>query len=426
MFTGIMHSSYCSHCPAVSELRKGFTMARTIQLASMMLGVGILLCGCLPTGTPAYVNDGQTIVVMAQDSTGNPAFWTYDVKKKTATSHPAPKEWQSNPAKAFGNPQGRKFISDGEWELESVRMIGDPVWVTWRVPVRDGKDSSYESLSSRFDPQRNEFVSVSLDPNLMDWAEQAVPASHEGKRCLYLKLERDTYEVRSFPELERLGKSSDAPIAASDFWCLWSLQKGLVVLDHAARKVCVISTEEEGKAKRNDEARLRYALISEDRKALLMVFLSGKQNLSFGVFDTSNGKYLWGEKNYRWTSTGVPVVKREELWVIESNWTEEEWLATKSTSAPATKPASSSRRSREEGMALVRYRPDKMNGSAIREVVATYPISLDHEGGQFAPAPDGSHFVVVVNGNPSRLVFIPIRTGITDKDIRVAELVDRK
>ena len=403
-------------------------MMRMVQLAPMMLGVGVLLCGCLPTGTPVYVNDGQTIVAMAQDSDGNSVLWTYDVKKGTATSHPAPKEWQSNPAKALGDPQGKKFTPNGKWGVTSVRMLGDQVWVTWVVSVRDGNDSSCEALSSRFDPQRNEFVSVSLDPNLMDWAEQAVPASYESKRCLYLKLGRDTYEVRSFPELERLGKSSDAPIAAGDFWWLWWSPKdnGFDVFDSGARKVCSIPAEEVAKARKDGKGALKYALISEDRKVLLMVFLSGKQDLSFGVFDTADGKYLWGEKNYIWTSTGVPVVKREELWVIESNWTDKKAFATGSASAPATKPTSSSRPSREEGMALVRYRPGKMNGSALREVVVTYPIAPDHEGGQFAPAPDGSHFVMVVNGKPSRLVFIPIRTGVTDKDIRVVELVDRK
>ena len=75
----------------------------------------------------------------------------------------------------------------------------------------------------------------------------------------------------------------------------------------------------------------------------------------------------------------------------------------------------------------MRYVPGKRKGSAVRKVIATYPLLPSSDGDdQYAPSPDGSKFAMVVNGEPSRLVIVPIKPTATREDFKVIDLVERK
>ena len=383
-------------------------MTRMSQWLLLVVCSAVYLGGCLPDDTPAYINDGKTVIAKAEDANGEAQLWTYDVEKKTVTPHP---------------------VAD-YWTLDVARMFGDQVWVMLRHG--NGKDYSCK----RFDPVKNELVSGPPELEGQSWVGNAVPASYEGRKCL-LEMGKDRNEAWSFPELKKLG-ITDGGLPAGGFWWVKStvnvkwvqseakLNKDRLVeteridlFNPEAQRVCSIPGEEVGKASPGKSWPARFARLSTDGKTLVLFFAkdtnSGKYTL--GVFDTGNGKFLWGDEA-RYRRTGTPLLKPTELWMVEEEWIKED--------VPAT--ADSPKKSSRPEIALVRYAPGKEPDiqTASREVVLIYPVAPDYSGGQFNPSPDGSHFVMVVNGEPSRLLFIPLKQGITEKDVLVVELTDQK
>jgi len=383
-------------------------MTRMSQWLLLVVCGAAYLGGCLPDEMPAYTNSGKTVVAKAVNVNDEAVLWTYDVEKKTVTPHPA---------------------ADG-WELYAARMFGDQVWVGWR------RSQTGDHSCKRFDPVKNEFVSGPPELEGQDWIRTAIPASYQGRKCL-LEMGKDRDEAWSFPELKKLG-ITDSGLPAGGFWWVKStvnvkwvqseakLNKDRLVeteridlFNPEAQRVCSIPGEEVGKASPGKSWPARYARLSTDGKTLALFFAkdtnSGKYTL--GVFDTGNGKFLWGDQaRHRWT--GTPVLKPTELWTVEQEWIKQDMPATADSPKPSSRPA----------IALVRYAPGKEPDiqTASREVVLIYPVAPDHSGGQFNPSPDGSHFVMVVNGKPSRLLFIPLKQGITEKDVLVVELTDQK
>jgi hypothetical protein len=374
-------------------------MTQTGQWLLLVACGAVYLGGCLPDEMPAYTNGGKTVVAKAEDVNGEAMLWTYDIEKKTATPHPA---------------------ADG-WELYAARMFGDQVWVGWR------RSQTGDPSCKRFDPVKNEFVSGPPELEGQDWIRTAIPASYQGRKCL-LGMGKDRDEAWSFPELKKLA-ITDSGLPAGGFWWVQSTakwEKGRFVeveridlLNPEAQRVCSIPAEELGKASPGKSWPARYARLSTDGKTLALFFAKDTNSgiYTLGVFDSGNGKFLWGDKA-RYRLTGTPSLKPTELWTVEQEWITQDVPATADSSKPSSRPA----------IALVRYAPGKEPDiqTASREVVLIYPVAPDHSGGQFNPSPDGSHFVMVVNGKPSRLLFIPLKQGITEKDVQVVELADQK
>ena len=151
-----------------------------------------------------------------------------------------------------------------------------------------------------------------------------------------------------------------------------------------------------------------YARVTDDGNAILLVHSAGKDVYAFGLFDTGTGKFLWGGKAS--PLVGVPLVRKDELWTLARATHQDD-------------PARGSAGLRF-GVALVRHRSgeaadkDGNTGRAVFE----YPVKADPKDGRFCVSPDGSHFVLVLNGDPPRLLFIPIKEGVKEKDVRVVEL----
>ena len=346
----------------------------------------ILLAGCLPDDMPAYVNDGKTIVVKAGGPYGD-VLWTYDVQSKTATAHPPPEKQ----------------------ELQSARMLGDQVWVQWAV-------NENVSACKRFDPLKNEFLPGPPELDGRNWLSGAIPASYEGKKCLFIPARgsadaegKIAYDVFSFPELKKQKTVSlNQVIPAGRFWWVTLKVKeggqGWGEIEHvehfnAEGKQVVSILRDEGRKMTYTPGKFPgYARTSDDGSALLLAF--GDQGCyNFGVFDAGSGKFLWGGATERGLR-GNPLVKKTEVWSLEQ--TED-----------------------VKRIALVRHRPgEKTEGpKGKRETIVTYPAAdADPFHDQFTPSPDGSHFVMLLTGTPPRLLFIPIKEGVTEKDVRCVEL----
>jgi hypothetical protein len=59
-----------------------------------------------------------------------------------------------------------------------------------------------------------------------------------------------------------------------------------------------------------------------------------------------------------------------------------------------------------------------MTGRTVMEM----PLDVDPAIAHFNVSPDGSRFLLVIDGDPARLYFIPTREGVTKDDVRVVEL----
>ncbi len=58
----------------------------------------------------------------------------------------------------------------------------------------------------------------------------------------------------------------------------------------------------------------------------------------------------------------------------------------------------------------------------MRVEAITHDLGEGSVVSQFAPSPDESQFVLAVSGKKPRLMFIPVRKKVTEKDIVTVEL----
>jgi hypothetical protein len=344
----------------------------------------LFLGGCFISDMPAYINDGKTIVAMLHDENGNSVLWTFDLQSKKATVHSRP-----------------------GYELNFARMIGEQVWTQWN----DGS-------CCLFDPIKNEFIAGPKKLSEQSWVRNATPASYDSQKCLFLLADRErdadgkmAYDIFTFPDLKKKTavKLNEVLSAGNFMWVTISVKKidvqggkdwelGQVEVFNQEGKQVFSILPEEARKMVYGVGRCRYARINEGEKTLLLFF--GEQAYyEFGLFDISNGKFLWGGhlKNEK-PSKGNPFVKRNEVWSLEVS--------------PGKTP----------GMALVRRTPGNKANESKQETILKFSGELRVE--EYTPSPDGSHFVAAVNvkGKPSRLMFIPIKEGVTEKDVTSVEL----
>jgi hypothetical protein len=369
-----------------------------------LLAAGLLwaawCAGCIPDELPAYVNDGKTVVAMADDGTGAKVLWTYDVRTGTVSIHRPPEKW----------------------EFHGARMLGGQIWVDSCLPSKTRPGEVDAESCERFDPVKKEFLPGPPELEGRVLPPGVIPAYFEGEKCLLVPVEdraKGDYDVFSFPELKKKKKiHNDGLMAAGNFWSLhitrgdaadrWVIRR-IDLLSPDGKKVSSIARDDTGQTGEVTNL-LRYARVGDDGKALLLIFAERGID-GFSVFDATSGKFLWGHESVNDWSLGTPLIKRTEIWTMQ--FTEE-----------------------RDAIVLVRYSPgagaeaQKANCEAF-VVYSTEDMDLEDGGrpeeiDQFTPSPDGSHFVMVINGNPSRLLFIPIRKDVTTQDVRMVELTVTK
>jgi hypothetical protein len=272
-------------------------------------------------------------------------------------------------------------------------MLGDQIWPKWDLINRDRHGNRIYGGSStckRFDPVKNEFTDGPPEAEGGHWLREVIPASHDGRKCLFLpastKPDADgkiAYDVFTFP-------------AGGFSWV--TIAEAVEVFNQEGKQVLSIPRDEFRKMK--DWYGIPYARLSEAEKTLLLACetTQGGMDFTYAIFDTTNGKFLWGGDTKN-ALNGNPIFNRNAIWSLQDGRTE---------------------------IRLVRHSPGDKANESKQETIFKCALTVDQYADQYAPSPDGSHFVLVVNGKPSRLLFIPIKEGVTEKDVKVVELTDRK
>src|SRR5262249_34246867 len=118
---------------------------------------------------------------------------------------------------------------------------------------------------------------------------------------------------------------------------------------------------------------------------------------------------------------GTPLVKHDEVWTLEMlgrNVYTGERTAAMMLDQPKDPPANR--------FALVRHRPVRgaADEPAARDEILKTDLGDGGIAGDFAPSPDGSTFLLAVNRDQRpRLLFIPIKPSVEERDVTTVELV---
>lgn len=329
-----------------------------------------VLTGCLPRGMPAFLNDGKIVIATTPGK-----LWVYDV--------------------GSGAVNGYSLLYP---EMRG-KLIGDQLW----VHIYRGDNEKPKSVCERFDLNKKEFVHgpKELD-ELGDWVEGAVETSCEGKKCLLL-VEKTGYSIYSFPELKKVKTAENTPIPLKGFWSATThyskkegkdVLDGLEVFDSEGKSVAKVPPKEVRKMEPILET--VYLRVSENKEVLILADVRQPGDALFGVFEMKTGNFLWGGVCLH-LIRGNPLIRRDEGWAL-------------------THVVS--------GLALVHYKKSEKGNPEVYEpeTVIKYPIDDQSQIDEYNITPDGKEFVVCVHGEKPRLLFIPIKKEVTEKDVRVVEL----
>lgn len=401
------------------------------RVLTVVAVLGLLaMAGCPPTETPGYSPDGKTIALVAFDPPAKRnAIWLYDVKKQLARAHHVP----------------------GDWTVRNVQWIGSQLWAECTRPMELDEQQPHENgrgatsqpapatefLLSPFDPRTNNFVAGApriVRQSLVADSIKMALGMNEGKPALFVESDDpNEHEIYSLPDLHV--KRVDRPLALLTAGRGWTVQvlsidegitsglRGVAVLNRAGERVCAIAADEIRHACHRYARFPIAARVSIDESVVALafetetIFRNHPRKYTLGVFAANTGKLLWAGGSD--SMTGVPVVRREEVWTIEfvdrKVYTGDKPFNLGGGDIPDPP---------RNRFALVRHRPGKSPSQwdGQRDVI------FDYEGGpgmfvrSFAPAPDGSQLLVAADGPQPRLLFVPVKPDATAKDVRVVEL----
>jgi len=246
-----------------------------------------------------------------------------------------------------------------------------------------------------------------------------------------------SYDVLSFPQLKKLATVEQPRILpVGHGWTLRLVSKvspddvttelvAAEVVDDKGRKIATTSAAEIARACYRGARSPVYARLSADKTVILMVFDTRtifrryKHKYTFGVFGTRDGKLLWagGSDSY----FGTPVIKPREVWTLEMVGRDVD-TGDRTAAALLAKPVKDPPARR---FALVRLTPDGEAGhsGAKRQIVFVCDLGEGFSAGEFAPSPDGSRFLLTVNGTTPKLLFIPIGQKTRPADVSAVPLV---
>jgi len=372
----------------MSDTAHRLALWRSLLPVLVLIATGLL--GCLPDGTPAYLDGGNLILATFRQGRNYESFCTYDVRTKRTLWH--------------GSDLRPRY----------VRIVEDLVLVEWAVPQQ-------RPVCTRFDPRTGKLSPA--PPDLAGRLAQVVPVSRGGRKCLLVPC-GDRYDVYSLPELKRQETLSlKKPVGAGDFWWLREVERGLEVVGPDSKVSATIPRQEIEKAQIDPRARVRYARVSPDEKAILL-FMPGERGNTFPVFDTQTGLLLWVIVCED-LPFGTPLVGRNAVWTVEQEDPPDPTTAPSSKPTATTAAAATTAPAERPVIALVRYSPPGPGQGELarRQVVYRYTAPADSTLCNFAPSPDRSHFLAAVAGSPPRLLFMPL--AASEKEVEVIELKAR-
>ncbi len=156
------------------------------------------------------------------------------------------------------------------------------------------------------------------------------------------------------------------------------------------------------------------AKVSDDEKQVVIAFntiraltTSYKYELTFGVYDVGTGKLAWqGNSNARF---GMPVFSDGTIYALEAKGRNP---LTGQTVPPFDLPPArvGSPRITNE-IVMVRHTREGP------KMIVQLPLERDEKAERYSPSPDGKQFVVQVTGKRPRLLLVPVRDQVDQKEI---------
>ncbi len=395
-----------------------------------MCCAALTCAGCVPTDMPAYSSDGKLIALSLKQSSGL-ELWTYDVTAKKARFHPMP----------------------DKWEFMSAQWLGSRLCVVCSRNVSEPKADKADTAASRpahktasrveylfaeFDLQRNRFLGASIKLHealgLNPWKLGPFVAGFDQEHFLYVprqKGEPSLYSIRDLKKVKKTARPGHRPAGRG-----WSVRVSsdedgreheVEVFDKTGKKTCKIVHQALSRAAYRGGREPRYARVSRDGKVLLLafttetIFRNHPYKYTFGVFETKTGELLWTGSSD--SMVGTPIVKEDEFWTIEmvgrKVYTGDKAfnLGGRIPDAPLTR------------FVMARHFPNEKKPISLinmRVEVITHDLGEGSVVSQFAPSPDESQFLLAVSGKKPRLMFIPVRKKVAEKDIVTVELKKEK
>ena len=384
----------------------------------VVAGLGlVLLSACFPTEMPGYSPDGKLVALAGTDPAFNKSIvYLYNVETK----------------------QVQRLHMPGLWAVENVCWLGDRLWVTCE---HRKSEEEFEFLATQYDPVKRSFVDGALKlegESLEDVG--AFVIAHEGKQVLLVMRPEEggehVYDIYSLPELKKTGRLTGPEVIPAGWG--WSVRVhskkkdhltrdvvGIEVFDGSGRKAFEVPLSDMPAAAHSNPRFPRMARVSADGSVIGIAFGAEEirrptHRYSFGVWDTKTGKNLWTDVSD--SMEGLPLLKRDEAWSIEFVGRQVRHVSplrghVQEDNDPPYETAM-------DRFSLVYYLAKPLR-QRERRMVLTYSLPEGCEVRGFAPSPDGTHMLLAADGPSPRLLFIPLKEDVTEKDVRVVQLTGK-
>jgi len=152
--------------------------------------------------------------------------------------------------------------------------------------------------------------------------------------------------------------------------------------------------------------------VSGDHTRLLLgfdtetIFRRHAHEYTHGVFEIKTGKLLWhGSSN---ALRGLPVFVGDKVFALEAK-SRKIYIGERTIAAVAEPPRETSQPTSEIVLAE--------HSKEGRRVIVQLPLKKGEKGNRYSASPDRKRFVLQVEAERPRLLIVPIRENVTEKDI---------